>query len=654
MKHVFTDSRKTRIIIGLIALIIVAAIYWPGLSGGFLFDDYPNIVDNDGVQPADAHVSSLIRSALSSPSSELKRPIASLSFAANFLAAGLDPFWMKLTNLVIHLANAALAYLLARRLIEDAGSPSQASRAPLIALGVAFGWAVLPINLTSVLYIVQRMESLANLAVFAGMMAYAAIRRRMIAGHVRFGFTRAIAWTLFYAVIGLLSKETAALLPLYAFILELTIYRGRVWAPEGELHARRIWVTYVALLGVPLVAALSWLLPPLLIPGAWASRNFTMSTRLLSEARIVVDYIGWTLLPLPNWLSFYHDDFVVSTGFLSPVSTLISMVVIAALIALAWVCRNRARLVTAGILLYFGCHLLTGTLLPLELVYEHRNYFASFGVLLALVPLLLAAPQHGSEGGKLQPRALLLGVLMLLWCAQTAATSWAWAEPLRLAEDLANRAPQSPRAQYELGRTYIIFSQYKADSPLILPAEHALERSAKLPDSSILPEQALIFMRARMNRPIEPRWWDSIVEKLNRRRPGVQDESSLGALTQCAKGDNCKLPVDRMVQAYTAALQYDHPRSRLLAMYSDYAWSIMGDKPLALRTIHDAVEAEPKELAYRLTYARMLRSSGHHDEAMVQLNELRRRDIGGAMADDIGALARSLSNAPAPASSAAR
>ncbi len=37
-----------------VAFIVTAAVYWPGLSGGFLFDDYPNIVDNHGVQPHDA------------------------------------------------------------------------------------------------------------------------------------------------------------------------------------------------------------------------------------------------------------------------------------------------------------------------------------------------------------------------------------------------------------------------------------------------------------------------------------------------------------------------------------------------------------------------------------------------------------------------
>lgn len=102
------------------ALVLTAGVYASGLSGGFLFDDYPNIVENPGVHPQDASIASLTRAALSSPSSEFKRPLASLTFAANYLMSGLDPFWMKLTNVVIHLLNGLLVFLLARLLLRCA------------------------------------------------------------------------------------------------------------------------------------------------------------------------------------------------------------------------------------------------------------------------------------------------------------------------------------------------------------------------------------------------------------------------------------------------------------------------------------------------------------------------------------------------------
>ncbi len=172
------------------AFALTTLVYWPGLSGGFLFDDYPNIVDNPGVQPHDASIPSLVGAALSSPSSQFKRPLASLTFAANYLATGLDPYWMKLTNVVIHLLNGWLVYLLARALLRTglpnapAGGMEPPSgsyrRTAVTAALVAAGWMLLPINLTGVLYVVQRMESMANLFVLLGLLGYVRTRQHML------------------------------------------------------------------------------------------------------------------------------------------------------------------------------------------------------------------------------------------------------------------------------------------------------------------------------------------------------------------------------------------------------------------------------------------------------------------------------------------
>jgi hypothetical protein len=197
-------------------------------------------------------------------------------------------------------------------------------------------------------------------------------------------------------------------------------------------------------------------------------------------------------------------------------------------------------LAALGLALFFGAHLLTGTILPLDLIYEHRNYFASFGLLLALVPLLTApegqaSPQHSAQGpspgvqtqaaawrGTLPYARLrhgLLAVLLLSWTMQTALGAYIWGSPSRLTLTLAERAPQSPRAQYALGLGYSIYSQYNPSSPFVPLAYEALERAARLPKSSILPEQALIFLNARMHMPARSAWWDSLLAKLRAHAP---------------------------------------------------------------------------------------------------------------------------------------
>ena len=679
----------------LAALILTVAVYWPGLSGGFLFDDYPNIVDNHGVQPQDAHFSSLVGAALSSPASEFKRPLASLSFAVNYLITGLDPYWMKLTNLVLHLLNGLLVFLLTKILLQCVGlssttetrsqtmeSAAQRSAGVTAAL-VSAGWMLLPINLTGVLYVVQRMESMANLFVLLGLLGYVAGRKRMLGldqpanVHADSPSWRSPSGYLICTlsitaptVVGILAKETAVMLPLYALLVEWAIFGFRPSPPVSmhraspsdrrpPRHDRRVVFLFLLALVVPMTVGVAWLLPGVLRAENWASRDFTLGTRLLSEARIIVNYIVWTLLPSPDALSFYHDDFQISTGLLKPWTTLASIVALAALLALAIWLRQRQPLAALGIALFLGCQLLTGTILPLELIYEHRNYFASFGLLLTVIPWLTApssvwyrktgltsADAQNYENNRWAfarlpmalPRYALLTGLLLCWAALTAITAYAWGNPLRLAEDLASRAPQSPRAEYELGRTYIIYSHYDRSSPFTELAYPPLERAAKLPDSSILPEQALIFMNSRMHLPLKDAWWDSMVIKLKARKPGVQDESSLAALTQCAREQRCALPEQRMVQVFLAALAHPEPSARLLATYGDYAWNVLNDHDLGLRMIKEAVSAQPIEPAYQITLIRMLAAQGEKIEAEAAIKRLEALNIGGRLDTSLSGL----------------
>lgn len=631
-----------------IALCVTALIYWPGLSGGWLFDDYPNIVDNVGVQPKQVNVGSLISAALSSPASEFKRPLASLSFALNFLVAGLDPFWMKLTNLVVHLLNGYLVFILCRQLLALAEPRADERRRGIGAALIACGWLWLPINLTAVLYTVQRMESIANLFVLLGLIGYVTGRTRMRATihspsfiesnraknphkYQWGGFALSAMSIVIGVVAGVLAKETAVLLPLYAILIEWILLRFRSSANTFDF---RLLALFVVVLALPMIGGTVWLIHHMLVPEVWATRDFTLTTRLLSETRVVVDYIVWTLIPTPHDLSFYHDDFPVSVSLFAPWTTGFSVLLLLGLIALAVYLRNKQPLVSLGIALFLACQLLTATVLPLELVYEHRNYFASLGLLIAIIPLLVVPKGTWFA----LPRGALALALFIYWGSLTGLTAYAWGNPLRLAENLAWRAPESPRAQYELGRTYIIYSGYDSTSPFRPLAEVVLERASSLPGSSILPEQALIFMNSRMRLPIKDAWWDAMMAELKVHRPTVQDESSLAALVSCARDGSCVLPQDRMVEAFNTALSHPAPSARLLATYSDYAWNLMGDRELALKMIERAVTLEPVEPAYRITLARMALACGKPELAQQQIASLRQLNIGGRLNDSIRGL----------------
>ena len=166
----------------LVALMIVTVlVYWPSLRGGYVLDDYANIADNAAVHMTSLSWDALRNAFWSSPSDQLVRPLAMLTFALNWYAAGGAPFWMKLTNLFIHLANGLLVFVLIGRLARAANRRSDtfgdgSASADRLALFVAAAWMLAPINFTAVGYVVQRMESLGQLFVLGGLIAYIGAR----------------------------------------------------------------------------------------------------------------------------------------------------------------------------------------------------------------------------------------------------------------------------------------------------------------------------------------------------------------------------------------------------------------------------------------------------------------------------------------------
>lgn len=154
---------------------ITAVLYAPGFSGSFLFDDELNITANERVQIESLSFDALKQAAFSTKSGPLARPLSMLSFALNHYFHGLAPFYFKLTNLIIHLVTGLALFFALRLLLElfrrRHGVFTESHR-DWIVLAVAATWLLHPLNLTSVLYIVQRMTALAALFSLLSMVLY--------------------------------------------------------------------------------------------------------------------------------------------------------------------------------------------------------------------------------------------------------------------------------------------------------------------------------------------------------------------------------------------------------------------------------------------------------------------------------------------------
>lgn len=598
--------------------VVLFAVYWPGLGGGYVFDDFANIVDNTPL-----HVDSLrwhewVAAMFSSEAGPVQRPLAMLSFALQHYFTGLDPWPMKLANLGLHALNTLLVFGLARTVMRAARIDDFLAGAS--ALLVATLWALLPINFLAVMFIVQRMEALSHTFVFAGLWMYLSGRLRMLEG--RPGWTLALAGLCGGTLLGLLAKESAALLPLYALCLEIFVLGFRKQGMGRELQL--LWL-YVIVLVAPAIAGLAWLWPKVASPGAWVSRDFTLAERLWTEPRVVIDYLHWTLLPDLGRLGLFHDDYVVSRSWVDPPTTLLAIVALAALALIVWALRRRRPLVALGLAWFLGAQLLTATILPLELVFEHRNYFASLGLVLALVDLLRLAP---TRPGLRQVGTASLIALAVLYAGLTHLRAREWRDPLTFAVTSAAKHPDSPRATYQLAQTYAILSA-EAAPELTDDAFEALEHARAVQGSNLLPAQALLILAARTGRPMQDAWWQDLHDKLRSRPIGPQELGALGGMTRCTVAGDCQFPQRKMMALYMAALERG-PRAELLNLYGDYALNVLHDPQLALRMWTEAAHREPHNAQYRVNLTKLLIAMGYFDAAQSSIEQLRRNDRWGA------------------------
>ncbi|MEJ2631642.1 MAG: hypothetical protein P8014_20420 [Acidihalobacter sp.] len=582
-----------------VAILASILIYWPGVHGGFLLDDYANIVQNTALKPHSLSLADLMAAAFSSGSGPLDRPISMLSFALNEYFFGPLPYSMKVTNIFIHAVNGLLLYAVAALILtayRRRFRPDLSQRLILgTALAIAAAWLLLPINLTAVLYIVQRMTSLSGTFVLAGVALYLWGRLRMLDGKAGF-------WLLWLAMIvcgglGVLAKEIGALLPVYTVVVEWTLFSFTRASGERD---RRLYLYYLIVLALPGILGLLWLWPSIQASAVHSIRPFTLTERLLTEPRVVLLYIAWSLAPNLGTLSLYHDDFPFSTGLFSPPTTFSAILGIIALIALAIWQRRQRPLLSLGILWFLCGQLMTATIFNLELVFEHRNYLPDFGLLLAVFGLALLEPPV--ERLRFARRILVIG-LITLYAGILGLRVHQWANPIRFAIMSATEHPNSPRATYDLGRTYANLVT-ESDSSLLPDAIKSLEKAAAVPNASILPESALLILNAKIGKPLLAQWWRSIDRKLSSRPATPQDISALNAMVRCDLKE-CHFNNNKMIGAFRAALNKNPRNANIVTIYSNYTLNVLHNYALTQKTMHVAIDLAPKQPQYRINLIKL-------------------------------------------------
>lgn len=431
-------------------------IYSLSADGPYIVDDFPNLVENDSLLIKDLNWDSLKAAAMSSPASRYHRPLSMLTFAANYsLAGNTDPYPVKMTNIFLHIITGLGIYLLTLALMKRKslrGDGEERLNGELIAFLTAFLWLFHPLFVSTVLYAVQRMAMLSTFFVIIGCLYYCRMRTGSLDRNK--GFITGSALIVLITLMAFFSKENGALLPGFLLLIEIFFFNFQFHPDTSRLDKSLL----LSLLVVPTCFIAGYLTFAYLrsADGNAGTYFFTLHERLLTQFRALWHYIGWLTFTNPEPMAIYHDDFIVSGSLFSPITTLLSLLGFIA-VPLCLIKIFHPRHISLFCFLWFlWGHVLESTVLPLSLMFEHRNYLPGYGILLGLSILIAAFARQKKNTRLLKALVFLVVFTIPVYILYERVREWDNIQSFTLA--LLKNNPQSPNV-------YILAAKYleKAD-----------------------------------------------------------------------------------------------------------------------------------------------------------------------------------------------
>ncbi len=389
-------------------LAVVFILYWPNLRGPFLLDDITNI---EPLLSKTYTLDSIWHAISRQGIGPQGRPLSKLSLLTTLVFHGNASWAFKYHNLLIHLLIALLLFWLFGRLLENSFKRSSAWN--MAALAAIF-WAITPLHVSTVLYPVQRMTQLSALFTVAALLILSFAWQALTSQQYR--KTLFLCFVVFPGslLLAVLSKENGILLFFYSLTLGFLLPIKNNITPDNQ----RIFQAFLIFVSAPVFLGTLYLITHWGQFVNYSGRTFSLTDRLLSQANIVVYYIKLICLPQLKDMTLFHDDFPITRTL--DTKTFLSIVMLTGMICSAWLVRKRYPIITFGIFWFFVGHLLESTVIPLEMVFEHRNYLASFGFMLILAFIIHSLPIIKNL------KYIIAGLIIVLFISMTAIRSHTW------------------------------------------------------------------------------------------------------------------------------------------------------------------------------------------------------------------------------------
>ncbi|MBN1971020.1 MAG: hypothetical protein JW870_16755 [Candidatus Delongbacteria bacterium] len=358
----------------LILFISVFFVFLITINSTWQYDDIPVILKNSNLR---------IRSLSEIFNFGWHRFISMSSFALNFYFFGEDLRSFYITNLVIHFINSVIVYFLSMEIFTLNKLNSKLIQ--LFGLFVAFLWALAPINVQGVFYIVQRMSSLGALFFLLALLLYFKFRKR---NNLKLGTKIFYNFGIFVSFIcAIISKENTFMLPFIILLSEWIFFR------DGSKKFLIQTIAYSLFFSIPILfflyfkmnSGIEGLNVAEILNNEYPHRDFTPLARVLVEPRILLLHISQIIFPFVGRFHLTYDFDWINAKF--QVWTYLSILIILVTIVFSFMNRKKHPVVFFGVFFFLICHIPESSIVGLHLIFEHRNYLPSIGIFIIIVYL---------------------------------------------------------------------------------------------------------------------------------------------------------------------------------------------------------------------------------------------------------------------------
>ncbi len=573
-------------------LVLSFLMFSPGLNGPFLFDDFPNL-ETLGFFGGVSDVPSALYFIFGNESGPLGRPLSMATFLLNDSTWPSIPYSFKYTNLLFHLINGCLVFKLLLQFGRILGG--NVINLHWLGLIVMLVWLIHPFNISSVLYVIQRMTILSSTMILLGLITY--LHFRVVKDISRIKLIVAVGMVAFLCAVGLLFKETAISLVFYIAAIEFTIF---------ELNSNKNWKLFRRMLLVSCLSLICVIFTKAMFfsEAAWQNRDFDILERLITQSRVMWDYFLHILIPRAGGTGLLHDDIQISRSLLDPIIGVIAVIGLLGVVVFGIFARKKLPIISLCIFWFIGGHILESTALPLENYFEHRNY----------LPMLLLI--WGCSYGiyKLVFANLYKYAFCVCYISLSmivfSSTVHIWGEESLLVRVWGEEHPNSPRARQMYAR------QLMTDGNPAESLSQIQESLRQNPNNHHLMMQE-ILLKCLLDDEFE------ITDYQDRFLGGPKNNGVLDGLKKLRTvvvSDGCKfLTIQDLLKNNKYFIEnenYQDP-STSAYLYNEQAtlYVILGDLGAAIESLDSAYSADNTNIIFPLNQAYWLSDAGLYDEA---------------------------------------